>query len=86
VDLPGGFYGNAASSLGHNESVSLLLERGSQANLQIGLYGNAVQAASCLGHIQIVRLLLEKGAGVDVKGLHGAALQAPSCWGLISNN
>lgn len=64
---------------GRKATVQLLLEKGAHANIQGGLYGNALQAASKQGHIEVVQLLLEKGAHVNAQGgPYGNALRAAS--------
>ncbi|KAJ7059443.1 hypothetical protein C8F01DRAFT_1295268 [Mycena amicta] len=60
-------------------SNALLWPRGKHFRINIGDYGNALQAASDGGHPDIVRLLLEHGADVNMQGGHdGNALQAAS--------
>jgi len=71
-----------ASLAGMQQVSSYLLERGADANVQKGRYGNALQAASYGGHEVIVKLLLENGAEVNAQGGHdGNALQAASSRG-----
>ncbi|KAJ7059432.1 hypothetical protein C8F01DRAFT_1370371 [Mycena amicta] len=60
-------------------SNALLWPRGKHFRINIGDYGNALQAASDGGHLDVVRLLLEHGADVNMQGGHyGNALQAAS--------
>jgi ankyrin repeat protein len=65
------------SSLGHNEVVKMLLDKGADVNAQGGDYGNALQAASARGYEQVVETLLDKGADVNKQGgLYSNALNA----------
>ena len=66
------------ASLAGMEDVSYeLLERGGNANVKGGEYGNALQAASYGGNEPIVKLLLENGADVNAEGgKYRNALQA----------
>lgn len=67
----------AASSMGHEDIVRLLLEKGASVNTRGGKYGNALQTASYMGHETIVRILIKNGADVNAQcGKYGNALQA----------
>jgi ankyrin repeat protein len=57
-----------ASSGGHEAVVKMLLNKGSEVNVQGGCYGNALQAASFRGHEAVVKMLLNKGAKVNAQG------------------
>jgi len=75
----GGKYGNAlqaASFVGNDAVVRLLLDNRAEINVAGGYYGNALQAASCEGHDGIVEVLLQHGAEVNAQGgEYGNALQ-----------
>jgi ankyrin repeat protein len=65
VNAVGGTFGNAlqaASTMGKEVVVRLLLEKGADVNAVGGIFGNALQTASKYGHKAVVRLLLENGA------------------------
>ncbi|KAG9765197.1 purine and uridine phosphorylase, partial [Aureobasidium melanogenum] len=71
-----------AVELGHGEIVPMMLEEGSNFEVQGGFCGNALQAASYGGHDKIVHMLLGRGANVNAQGGHyGNALQAASAGG-----
>ena len=78
----GGIFGNplqAASYIGNEPIVKLLLQNGAEVNAEGGAYGNALQAASYVGNEAVVKLLLKNGAEVNVEGgQYGNALQAAS--------
>ncbi|KAF4954352.1 hypothetical protein FSARC_12149 [Fusarium sarcochroum] len=85
VNAQGGMYGNAlqaASALGHEHIVKLLLQKGANINAiaaEVGPYRTALQAASAEGHETIVDLLLREGANVNAKaGSPGNALWTAS--------
>ncbi|KAJ7706724.1 ankyrin repeat-containing domain protein [Mycena rosella] len=72
----------AATSLGHEKIVQLLLEHGADAN-EMGRDGAALHIAAHDGWIQIAHLLLEHGADIDApapRGL-GTALHIALCNG-----
>jgi ankyrin repeat protein len=72
----------AASALGHDRIVELLLGHGADVNTQGGMYGSALQAASAGGHDWIAELLLGHGANANAQGgRYGSALQAASVGG-----
>ena len=85
VNARGGGFGNAlqaASLLGHEKIVDVLLNNGADVNAQGGYFGNALQVASFEGHEKIVKLLLSNGADVHAQGgLYDDALQAASIEG-----
>lgn len=54
-----------ASRLGDEKLLRLLLDRGTEVNLQGQWYGSALYEAVFRGHESIVKLLLEKGADVN---------------------
>jgi ankyrin repeat protein len=61
-----------ASTYGHADVVTLLLEKGATVDKVIGAYGaTALSAASKNGHEQVVRVLLEKGADVNKTDVNG---------------
>ena len=65
VNAEGGPYGNAlqaASYMGSEAIVKMLLENGAEVNAKGGKYGNALNAATFMGNKAIVELLLENGA------------------------
>ncbi|KAL6171520.1 hypothetical protein ACJQWK_02534 [Exserohilum turcicum] len=71
-----------AAEFGHQRMVELLLDKGTDINIQGGIYGNALQAASARGHETLVKLLLDKGADVNAQGgEYDNALQAASAAG-----
>ncbi|KAI9149607.1 Vegetative incompatibility protein [Paramyrothecium foliicola] len=82
-----GVLGNAlqaASWVGHEATVRLLLDMGADVNASGSDHDWAtLQAASVYGHEAVVRLLLEKGAAVNIQGSPycGTALQAASSSG-----
>lgn len=80
VNAQGGYYSTAlqaASALGHEHIVHMLLHAHADVNIHGGPHGNALQAASVGGHEQVVRLLLHSGADVNAQGgPDGNALQA----------
>lgn len=80
INAQDGEYGDAlqaASYMGHEDIVRLLLEKGAQVNAEGGKYGCALQAASYMGHKTVLEVLLEEGANVNAKGgKYGNALQA----------
>lgn len=60
-----------AAESGHHETVSLLLERGANPNMQdIGGW-TALMKAAARGHTEVVRLLLAFGADADQKNNAG---------------
>ena len=64
---------------GMEEVLHCLLQKGGNANVKGGRYGNPLQAASCEGYEAIVKLLLKNGAEVNAEGgKYGNALQAAS--------
>ncbi|KGQ10507.1 Protein fem-1 B [Beauveria bassiana D1-5] len=69
----------AATYIGHQEIVQLLLDKGAAINAQGGKYTNAFQAASLQGNQAIIQLLLDNGAAINAQGgKYGNALQAAS--------
>jgi ankyrin repeat protein len=63
-------------SVGHEEVVRLLLDKGADVNVHGGACGNALHAASEGGHEAVVKMLLEKGADVNAEGgYYGNALR-----------
>ena len=69
-----------ASSRGHRETASLLLDRGADINLKNNDGETALMEASSSGHTEIVSLLLDRGADVNVKDNDGgtALVRAPN--------
>ena len=61
----------AASLGGHGQIVQVLLQMGSDVNVQYGLYDTALNAASANGHENIVRVLLSSGADVNARDKFG---------------
>ena len=73
-----------ASLHGLLESMTMLIDKGADVNVQGGDQGNALIAASYSGHNEIVQMLLENKADVNVQGgFHGSALIAASYFGHI---
>jgi ankyrin repeat protein len=71
VNMQGGLYGSAlqaASIMGHENIVQLLLHHGANVNLQGGFYGSALQAATWVGNESIIKLLLDHRANVNMQG------------------
>ncbi|KAF8208286.1 ankyrin repeat-containing domain protein [Mycena galopus ATCC 62051] len=52
----------AASAMGNEEMVRLLVESGADVNIKEGKYGTALQGASSRGHHKVVHFLLDNGA------------------------
>jgi len=67
-----------AASIGLEEVVQLLVEKGADVNAQGTYYGTALQAASSKGHGQVVQRLLEAGANINTQGEYDTALQLAS--------
>ncbi|GKU13522.1 unnamed protein product, partial [Fusarium langsethiae] len=65
----------AASYVGREKVVELLISRGANIMATGGKYGDAFTAASGRGHESVVRMLLANGAGNDAQKV-GEALQA----------
>jgi ankyrin repeat protein len=65
---------HVAAYYGHLHMVKLLIEHGSDMNVQGGYYGSALYAASMNGHKDVVQLLIEYGA--DVNGHERSTSQA----------
>ena len=57
----------AAASQGHEEIVSILLDRGADVNTPWGEYGSALCAAASQGHWEIVGMLLDRGAHANIR-------------------
>ncbi|EUC41411.1 hypothetical protein COCMIDRAFT_8874 [Bipolaris oryzae ATCC 44560] len=68
---------HAASAIGHEAVVKLLLERGAKINIE-GAYRSPLHAASARGHEAVVRLLLERGAKINIEGAYRSLLYAAS--------
>ena len=67
----------AASSVGNEAIVRLLLASGARVDGLAGTYGTALQVASTQGKETIVKVLLEEGANVNAEGgKYKTALQA----------
>jgi ankyrin repeat protein len=68
----GGEYGNtlqAASAEGHLEIAEMLIQKGTDVNVQGEYYRNApLQAASARGHLEIAEMLIQKGADINTQG------------------
>nr|POE51822.1 ankyrin repeat and sam domain-containing protein 6 [Quercus suber] len=58
----------AASLVGRETIVMMLLSARADVNAQGGEYGNALQAASSKGHTKVVQMLLNHGADVNAQG------------------
>ena len=54
-----------AARWGYSDIVSLLLDRGADANAPDDVYGSALGAATWIGHEGIVSMLLDRGADVN---------------------
>ena len=66
----------SASLLGHESTVSLLLDHAAKASAGSSI-GNALEAAAMNGHVSIANSLLKKGVDANSKGgSYGTALQA----------
>ncbi|KAI9882889.1 MAG: hypothetical protein M1823_005361 [Watsoniomyces obsoletus] len=71
-----------ASSQGFYYVVSLLLDRGVDANWDGGENVTPLQTAAAWGRERVVDILLKNGADVNlVSGRYGTALQAAAAWG-----
>lgn len=58
----------------------MLLEKGTDVNVQSGEYDSAMQAASFRDHDQVVQMLLDQGADVIFQGgRYGRAHKVESC-------
>ncbi|KAJ5185641.1 NACHT nucleoside triphosphatase [Penicillium cf. griseofulvum] len=58
----------AASFLGHEKAVQILLDHGADVNAQGGKYGNALYAALINRYEKLVQMLLDHGADVNAQG------------------
>lgn len=80
VNAEGSVYGtalHAACVEGHTKIAKLLLEHGTDVNIQAGSRGTALQAAADCGSIKAMEILLKHGADVNIQGgYYGTALQA----------
>ena len=73
---------HVASTNGHLNAVSLLLDRGADLNM-VNNYGNTVLCAAYDGgHLEVMRLLLDRGAAADVRhDSYGLLTHDASCCG-----
>ena len=75
---------HAASFLGIEDVVRLLLSKGVPADIPIERYGTCLQSAAFHGRLKVVEALLEGGADVNKKkGWFNSALQAASMNGHV---
>ena len=56
---------HAASYMGHDKVVELLLRAGADVNIIAGHFGTALQAATSMDHEKVANLLLEAGADIN---------------------
>ncbi|KAJ5772329.1 hypothetical protein N7520_002858 [Penicillium odoratum] len=68
LEIRGGGALQAASLIGHNAIVEILLGAGADVHAHGGPYGNALQAAAHNGSAETVKILLEAGADVHAQG------------------
>ncbi|KAJ3906967.1 ankyrin repeat-containing domain protein, partial [Lentinula edodes] len=79
-------YGSALQSVAyHTGNISIskwLLDNGANVNVQVGQFGNALQASVWGHHKSMIKLLIEYGANINVTGgPYGSALQAAGIMG-----
>lgn len=65
-----------AAALGHLDTLSMLLDRGSDVDIECGKYGSPLYAACFSGHVAVVDKLLQFGASTSCGAVFGNALQA----------
>ncbi|KAJ3931415.1 MAG: ankyrin repeat-containing domain protein [Lentinula lateritia] len=79
-------YGSALQSVAyHTGNISIskwLLDNGANVNVQVGQFGNALQASVWGHHKSTIKLLIEYGANINATGgPYGSALQAAGIMG-----
>src|SRR5215510_14218040 len=64
-----------AAELGHEEIVSLLLDRGATIDQIVPVWQNALIQASGKGHLEVVKLLVARGADVNARAWASQTIQ-----------
>ncbi|KUI70485.1 Ankyrin repeat and KH domain-containing protein mask [Cytospora mali] len=67
-----------AAAFGHATTVTILVNKGADVNIECGRYGSPLHAACYLGHIYVVDELLKLGANTSCGTVYRSALQAAS--------
>ncbi|KUI59751.1 Ankyrin repeat and KH domain-containing protein mask [Cytospora mali] len=67
-----------AAAFGHTTTVTILVNKGANVNVECGRYGSPLHAACYLGHIYAVVELLKLGANTSCGMVYRDALQAAS--------